>query len=67
MLQAGEYFILAIIMFSAAVIFMLLSIFYYEYIDPAAFDADDDDKQSKKSKRTSKLSKSSSRDSTTSL
>ena len=56
-------------MFSAAVIFMLLSIFYYEYVDPAAFDDDDDDDgdQSKKSKRSSKSSKRSVRDSTTSL
>ena len=43
-------------MFCAAVIFMLLSIFYYDYVDPVAFD---DDGESNKSNRSSKSSKSS--------
>jgi len=48
--QAGEYFILACIMAGAAFLFMLLSIFYYEYVDPEEFEnVDDNEKSSKKS------------------
>ena len=49
--QAGEYFILACIMAGAAFLFMLLSIFYYEYVDPEEFEnvEDDNEKSSKKS------------------
>ena len=50
-LQAGEYFILACIMAGAAFLFMLLSIFYYEYVDPEEFEnaEDDNEKSSQKS------------------
>ena len=66
--QAGEYFILAIIMLVAALIFMLLSIFYYEYVDPESFEADaDDEKKSRRSTKSSRSSKSSGRATTTSL
>ena len=49
--QAGEYFILACIMAGAAFLFMLLSIFYYEYVDPEEFEnaEDDNEKSSQKS------------------
>jgi len=39
--QAGEYFILAMIMLGASSIFILLSIFYYEYIPEDAFAKDE--------------------------
>ena len=49
--QAGEYFILACIMAGAAFLFMLLSTFYYEYVDPKEFKnaEDDNEKSSQKS------------------
>lgn len=36
--QSGEYFILSAIMAGSTSVFILLSIFYYEYIDPAEFE-----------------------------
>ena len=36
--QTGEYYILAFIMLGAAMIFVLLSIFYYDYVPEAEFD-----------------------------
>ena len=36
--QTGEYFILAFIMVGSALIFILLSMFYYEYVPEAEFD-----------------------------
>ena len=47
--QAGEYFILACIMAGAAFLFMLLSIFYYEYVDPEEFENVEDDNEKQKS------------------
>jgi len=41
--QTGEYFILAIIMFCAAMLFVFLSMFYYEYVPEDAFSEDFDD------------------------
>ena len=35
--QTGEYFVLALIMFGASLIFVFLSIFYYEYVPEDAF------------------------------
>ena len=39
--QSGEYFILALIMLGSSSIFILLSIFYYEYIPEDAFALDE--------------------------
>ena len=36
--QSGEYFILSAIMAGSTSVFILLSIFYYEYVDPSEFD-----------------------------
>ena len=36
-LQTGEYFVLALIMFGASLIFVFLSIFYYDYVPEDAF------------------------------
>ncbi|CAG5110947.1 Oidioi.mRNA.OKI2018_I69.chr2.g5294.t1.cds [Oikopleura dioica] len=36
--QSGEYFILSAIMASSTTVFILLAIFYYEYVDPSEFD-----------------------------
>ena len=65
--QSGEYFILSAIMAGSTTVFILLSIFYYEYVDPAIFESNDDDSENsddekasmKKSKRSSISSKSS--------
>ena len=35
--QTGEYFVLALIMFGASLIFVFLSIFYYDYVPEDAF------------------------------
>ncbi|CAG5104275.1 Oidioi.mRNA.OKI2018_I69.chr1.g1174.t1.cds [Oikopleura dioica] len=62
--QAQEYFYLAIIMLGTTSIFILLSIFYYEYVDPAIFDEavddeSDDEKASINKSNRSSISKSS--------
>ncbi|CBY18965.1 unnamed protein product [Oikopleura dioica] len=41
--QSGEYFILAAIMVGAALIFVLLSIFYYEYVPEGTFDENEEE------------------------
>jgi solute carrier family 15 oligopeptide transporter 1 len=40
--QSGEYFILAAIMVGAALVFVLLSMFYYEYVPEGTFDEDEE-------------------------
>ena len=53
--QTGEYFILAFIMVGSALIFILLSMFYYEYVPEAEFDdvANSTTKSEQQSSRTS--------------
>ena len=53
--QTGEYFILAFIMVGSALIFILLSMFYYEYVPEAEFDdaANSTAKSEQQSPRTS--------------
>lgn len=41
--KSGEYFILAAIMVGAALIFVLLSIFYYEYVPEGTFDENEEE------------------------
>ena len=53
--------ILAAIMLGTSLIFVALSIFYYDYVDPAEFEnsADEDEKSKKSSKRSTKNSQKS--------
>ena len=57
--QTGEYFILAMIMFGASMIFVLLSIFYYDHIPKDSFVNDgkqeDEIKNEEKTSRKSVL------------
>ena len=56
--QAGEYFILAFIMVGSALIFILLSIFYYEYVPEfEEKPAEQETEKSKNSPRTSIMEK----------
>ena len=43
--QSNEYFIFAGLMTGAAIAFMLLAIFYYEYVPEGAYDNLDEDDQ----------------------
>ena len=49
-IQTGEYFILAMIMFAAAMIFAGLSIFYYDYVPEDAFNEAPKSEESDKAK-----------------
>ena len=57
--QAQEYFYLAIIMLGTTSIFILLSIFYYEYVDPAIFDEVVDDESDNEKASMNKSNRSS--------
>ncbi|CAG5090135.1 Oidioi.mRNA.OKI2018_I69.PAR.g12472.t2.cds [Oikopleura dioica] len=45
--QSGEYFILAAIMVGAALVFVGLSVFYYEYVPEGTFDEDENEQDGK--------------------